>query len=163
LEVETGLGRGGFRAGELATAMEIVAASHGLRLAGLWTHLQAPEDHERTRAQLERFDAAGALLRRARHRLPPRHVAASGGLLVRGRRAPLVGNVAMDAVMADVTDVPGAPVTVADEVVLLGRQEGDEITAAELAAARATNSWEVVTSMAARLPRVYHAPSGALG
>jgi alanine racemase len=84
-------------------------------------------------------------------------------VLVRGQRVPLVGNVAMDAVMADVTDVPGAPVTAADEVVLLGRQGGQEITAAELAMSRSTNSWEVVTAMAARLPRVYHAPSGALG
>ena len=84
-------------------------------------------------------------------------------MLIRGRRVPLVGNVAMDAVMADVTDVPGPPVTAADEVVLLGRQGGLEITAADLAVSRSTNSWEVVTAMAARLPRVYHAPSGALG
>ena len=40
--------------------------------------------------------------------------------IVRGLRVPLVGNVAMDAVMADVSDVPGAPVTVADEFVLIG-------------------------------------------
>ena len=83
--------------------------------------------------------------------------------LVRGVRAPIVGNVAMDAVMVDVTDVPGEPVTVHDELVLLGRQGDLEITAAELAAARSTNSWEVVTDMAARLPRVYHAASGPQG
>ena len=175
------------------------------RLAGLWTHLQAPEDADRTGAQLERFDAVGARrCARPASAAPPRHVAASGGLLtgvagldgvrpglaiyglvpdelarrrrsdpsvvarasarscrstpsrsasrtcrpgdgvsygptfthraaepdrdpaaglwrrlrrarysnraaalVRGRRVPLVGNVAMDAVMADVTDVPG--------------------------------------------------------
>ena len=41
--------------------------------------------------------------------------------LVRGRRVPLVGNVAMDAVMADVTDVPGPPVTTDDEFALIGR------------------------------------------
>ena len=82
--------------------------------------------------------------------------------LVRGRRVPLVGNVAMDAVMADVTEVPGAPVTVDDEFVLIGSQAADdgsalaEITVAELARARTTNSWELVTQMAARLTRVYH-------
>ena len=72
---------------------------------------------------------------------------------------PLVGNVAMDAVMADVTDVPGEPVTVRDEFVLIGAQGPARITTAEVAAARGTNSWEVVTSLAARLPRVYHAAS----
>jgi hypothetical protein len=69
----------------------------------------------------------------------------------------------MDAVMVDVTDVPGPPVSVADEFVLLGRQGEEQIVAADLARARSTNSWEVVTGMAARLPRVYHAPSGAQG
>ena len=79
--------------------------------------------------------------------------------LVRGRRVPIVGNVAMDAVMADVTDVPGEPVGVHDEFVLIGEQGGERITAADVARARGTNSWEVVTNLAARLPRVYHAAS----
>ncbi len=83
--------------------------------------------------------------------------------LVRGVRVPLVGTVAMDAVMADVTDVPGAPVTAADEFVLLGRQGDDEITAAELAQERTTISWEVVATMARRLPRVYTARAVAVG
>jgi hypothetical protein len=65
----------------------------------------------------------------------------------------------MDAVMADVTDVPGAPITPDDEFVLIGSQGEERITAGALAAARRTNSWEVVTSLAARLPRVYHAAS----
>lgn len=83
--------------------------------------------------------------------------------LVRGRRVPLVGNVAMDAVMADVTDVPGPPVTVADEFVLLGAQGGDEITAVELALERTTISWEVVAVLSRRLPRVYTARAVAVG
>jgi hypothetical protein len=62
-------------------------------------------------------------------------------------------------VMADVTDVPGEPVTVHDEFVLLGPQGDERITAAEVATRRGTNSWEVVTNLAARLPRVYHAAS----
>jgi alanine racemase len=76
---------------------------------------------------------------------------------------PLVGNVAMDAVMADVTDVPGPPVGVADEFVLLGKSGTARITAADVAHARTTNSWEVVTGMARRLPRVYHAAAGPVG
>jgi alanine racemase len=83
--------------------------------------------------------------------------------LVRGRRVPLVGTVAMDAVMADVTDVDGPPVTVDDEFVLLGEQDGERITAVELARARTTISWEVVASMARRLPRVYHSAAEAVG
>jgi alanine racemase len=77
--------------------------------------------------------------------------------LVRGVAVPLVGRVAMDAVMADVTDVPGAPVTAGDEFVLLGRQRTTAITAHDLAATCGTISYEVVTAMSRRLPRVYHA------
>ena len=82
--------------------------------------------------------------------------------LVRGERVPHVGNVTMDAVMADVTGVPGPPVGLADEFVLLGVQGDQRITVEELAQLRTTNTWEVVTSMSARLPRVYHAATGAL-
>jgi alanine racemase len=82
--------------------------------------------------------------------------------LVRGRRVPLVGNVTMDAVMADVTDVPGPPVDGQDEFVLIGMQGDERITVEDLARQRTTNTWEVVTSMSARLPRVYHAATGAV-
>jgi hypothetical protein len=67
----------------------------------------------------------------------------------------------MDAVAADVTDVPG--VALDDEFVLLGAQDGDRITATELARRRNTIAWEAVTTMAARLPRVYHSGSGLTG
>jgi len=82
------------------------------------------------------------------------------GALVRGRRASIVGVVAMDATMVDVTDVEG--VTEDDEFVLLGRQGDVEITAGELAEARSTIAWEVLASMARRLPRVYHAATRAV-
>ncbi len=87
----------------------------------------------------------------------PRHAAEHAQALVRGRRVPLVGSVAMDAVMADVTDVPG--VTLDDEFVLLGRQGDEQISALELARLRTTIPYEVVTSVAYRVPRVYHAGS----
>jgi alanine racemase len=83
--------------------------------------------------------------------------------IVRDRRVPLVGNVAMDAVMADVTDVPGPPVDASDEFVLLGASGEHRITAADLAQVRTTNSWEVVTAMSRRLPRVYDAAAGPVG
>jgi len=258
LEIETGLGRGGFAGGASVDAARRIAMASGCRLMGLWTHLQAIEDPAGTAIQVDRFEAVIDAIVRAGIELPPRHVAASAALLVdgaaaydgvrpglavyglapdelreaaistaivdrlrpvmslicrpvrvadlppgwgigygptfrttrpsriatlpvgygdgwsrqlsnrasalvRGRRVPLVGNVAMDAVMADVTDVPGPPVSVADEFVLLGSDGSQQIAAAELAQERNTNSWETVAAMARRLPRVYHAAAGPVG
>ncbi len=78
--------------------------------------------------------------------------------LVRGRAAPLVGVISMDAVAVDVTDLPD--VGRADEFVLLGRQGEAAISAADLARARNTIAWEVLSSMAARLDRVYYPEAG---
>ena len=83
--------------------------------------------------------------------------------IVRGTRVPLVGNVTMDAVMADVTDVAGRPVDATDEFVLLGSSGSDRIDIRDLAPERTTNSWEVVVAMSRRLPRVYHAAAGPVG
>jgi alanine racemase len=93
----------------------------------------------------------------------PRSLSNRAEALVRGVRVSLVGNVAMDACMFDVSDVPGPPVSVDDEFVLLGSQGDERITAADLARARTTNSWEVVTSTSRRVPRVYDAAAGARG
>jgi alanine racemase len=261
IEIETGLGRGGFRADGVIDAARRIRNAPALRLGGAWTHLQAPEDEPRSRGQVDEFERVTRELEARVGPLGPCHVSASGSLvlgaasldgvrpglatyglvpdellgdghaagpgsrflspaaaalrpvlslrarpvhvaelpagwgisygptfttsrpsriatlpigygdgwsralsnraegLVRGQRVPLVGNVAMDAVMADVTDVPGEPVTARDEFVLIGEQGDERITAAEIAKARGTNSWEVVTTLAARLPRVYHAAS----
>jgi alanine racemase len=93
----------------------------------------------------------------------PRSLSNKAEVLVRGVRAPVVGNVAMDATMVDVSAVPGPPVGLADEFVLIGRQGDAEIAASEVARWRTTNSWEVVTTMSARLTRVYDAPAGLAG
>jgi alanine racemase len=81
--------------------------------------------------------------------------------LVRGRRVPLVGSVAMDAIEVDVTDIPG--VSTEDEFVVLGSQGESCITADELARRRNTIAWEVVTGITPRLTRVYHAAAGLKG
>jgi alanine racemase len=73
--------------------------------------------------------------------------------LVRGRRVPIVGRVSMDAVTIDVTDVPG--VSREDVVVLIGSQGDERIGAQDLATLRRTISWEVVSTLSARLARVY--------
>jgi alanine racemase len=83
-----------------------------------------------------------------------------GHVLVRGRRAPIVGAVSMDMTMIDVTDVPGAALR--DEAVVLGVQEGplgkDAIGADEIAAHGDTIPWEVLTSVSRRVPRFYREP-----
>ncbi len=87
-----------------------------------------------------------------------------GEALVRGRRVPVVGSIAMDAIHVDVTEVAGEPgFTSAEEFVLLGEQGDDRITAGDLARRRNTIPWEVLSSMARRLPRVYHAAAGPIG
>lgn len=252
LDVETGLGRAGLDPERLGAAVRRVGHRPGVRLAGVWSHLQQADDRERTDRQAVRFAAALGGLAEAWGRVPARHLANSAGLLgravpaydavriglatygivpddvpaadrstdpaarlrpilslharpvrvadlpagtgisygptfstsrpsriatlplgygdgfpravsnraealVRGIRVPLVGNVAMDAVMADVTDVPGPPVGVDDEFVLVGTQGKAAIPIEELARLRTTNTWETVTAMSRRVPRVYHA------
>lgn len=75
-----------------------------------------------------------------------------GEVLVKGRRAPIVGRVCMDQTMIDVTHIPD--VRQGDEVVLIGRQGSEEITADEVAARLGTINYEVVSEILARVPRV---------
>jgi alanine racemase len=82
-----------------------------------------------------------------------------GHVLVRGRRAPVVGTVCMDLCLADVTDIPGA--AAGDEAILIGRQGREEIRAEEVAAAAGTISYEVFCGIGPRVPRLYaDAPLG---
>jgi alanine racemase len=249
VEVETGLGRGGVAPVDVAPLIERLSVERSVRVAGTWSHLQAPGERTTTAAQVARFEEATPAERGSRH------VSASGGLLggyapvydavrpglatfgiepdellgrvadrielrpamalrarpvrvadlptgwgvsygpswrterpsriatlplgygdgwpraasnradalVRGRRVPLVGTVAMDAVMADVTDVPGAPVTTDDVFTVLGTDGDEHIDAHELAQSRTTISWEVTTSVSARMTRVYYRAAVPVG
>ncbi len=252
LELETGLGRGGVAPEEAPEVAKEIAAARGAQLVGVWSHLSAPADAERSALQVARFAVGGGLGPRP-SRSPVQHLAASGAVLaatapsydrvrvglaayglipdalvggladrgrdlrpilsmyarpvrvadmpagsgisygpsfvterpsriatlplgygdgwwrthsnraralVRGCSVPLVGSVAMDAVMADVTDVPGPPVGIDDEFVLIGEQGGARIEAGELARHGTTIVYEVVAAMARRLPRVYHSAAG---
>jgi alanine racemase len=76
-----------------------------------------------------------------------------GQVLIRGRRVPIVGRVCMDMTMVDVTDLP--EVRVGDEVVLIGRQGAEDITADEVAELQGTISYEVLCRIGPRVPRVY--------
>ena len=74
-----------------------------------------------------------------------------GEVLVRGQRAPIVGRVCMDQTMIDVTRIPG--VRIGDEVVLIGAQGADRITAEEVANRLGTINYEVVSAILPRVPR----------
>jgi len=81
-----------------------------------------------------------------------RHHSNLAHMLVRGRKAPIAGRVCMDMCMLDVTDIP--EVTVGDDVVLLGRQGEESVTAAQLAEWSHTIHYEVVCGIGRRVPRV---------
>jgi alanine racemase len=82
-------------------------------------------------------------------RRAPRHW---GKVLVAGKQAPIVGRVCMDQTMIDVSDIPG--VRQGDEVVLIGEQGSEQITAEEVAQRLGTINYEVVSEILARVPRV---------
>ncbi|MFZ0392581.1 MAG: alanine racemase, partial [Terracidiphilus sp.] len=73
-------------------------------------------------------------------------------LLVRGERAPLVGRISMDQAVLDVTEIPG--VEAGDEVVLIGSQGSETISAFDHADAAGTIPWEIFTRISSRVPRV---------
>jgi alanine racemase len=84
----------------------------------------------------------------------PRHASnRDAAMLVRGKRCPLLGRVTMDLMMIDVSHVEGAEVD--DEVVLMGRQGAEEISAEELAERANTIHWEIITRIGSRVRRVY--------
>jgi alanine racemase len=74
-------------------------------------------------------------------------------VLVRGRRAPIVGSVCMDMIMIDVT---GTAVEPGDEVVLIGRQGDDEITVTDMADRIGSNPYELLCRVGTRIERIYN-------
>ncbi|MBI3911296.1 MAG: alanine racemase [Armatimonadetes bacterium] len=76
-----------------------------------------------------------------------------GHALIHGRRAPIRGRVCMDQVILDVTDI--SDVRPGDEAVFIGRQGEQEITVPEIARHVGTVTYEILTRLGARLPRVY--------
>jgi alanine racemase len=76
-----------------------------------------------------------------------------GAVLIRGVRACIAGRVTMDQTMIDVTDIPEA--AVGDEVVLIGEQDGERITADDLAGHAETIAYEVLCAISERVRRVW--------
>jgi len=75
-----------------------------------------------------------------------------GAVLIRGRRAPIVGSVCMDMLMADVTALDVSP---GDEVVIIGSQGAERIDVREMAAQIGTIPWEILCRIGTRIERVY--------
>ena len=77
----------------------------------------------------------------------------NGEVLLRGRRAPIIGRVCMDQTMIDITAIPDA--AVGDVVTLVGRDGGEFIDAAEMGDKIGTINYEVTCGISRRVPRVY--------
>ena len=77
-----------------------------------------------------------------------------GHVLIRGCRAPVVGNVCMDQLMVDVTHIPG--VRLNDEVVLYGRQGAEQVSVEEAAGQIGTINYELLCAVDKRVPRYYY-------
>ena len=82
-----------------------------------------------------------------------RILSSSGHMLVRGVRAPIIGRVCMDLTMIDVGHVPD--VRLEDEVVVLGSQGNETISADEIAKRIGTINYEIVSSLTSRVPKLY--------
>ncbi|HEX5870179.1 MAG TPA: alanine racemase [Longimicrobium sp.] len=84
----------------------------------------------------------------------PRALSPAGGeALVRGRRVPIIGRISMDMTVVDLTEVPEA--RAGDAATLIGGDGGDRIGLDEVAAKAGTISYEILTGLGARLPRLY--------
>lgn len=83
----------------------------------------------------------------------PRLHTNNGRVLVRGRSIPVVGTVSMDGLTVDLGGIDD--VTYDDEFVLIGEQDGNRISADEIAAERRTINYEVTTALRKRLPRLH--------
>jgi alanine racemase len=118
-------------------ALHEVAAGQGVSYGGLWR----PARKARV-ATLPIGYADGY----------PRHIRGAE-VLIRGRRASVVGAVCMDMMMIDVSRVPGA--SVGDSVTLIGRDDGAAITIDHVARWADTASYEILCGISKRVPRIY--------
>ena len=83
----------------------------------------------------------------------PRLASNRGYILVRGRRAPIVGRVSMDLTTVDVSDVPGA--VLGDEATVIGASGAESLGADRVASWAETISWDILCGIGSRVPRVY--------
>ena len=82
-----------------------------------------------------------------------RLLSSRGQMMVHGQKVPIIGRVCMDLTMLDVGEI--SDVGMEDEVVIFGRQGNDSITADDLASELNTINYEIVSTVMARVPRIY--------
>jgi len=80
IEVDSGMGRGGVAPGQLLGVVQLIDATAGAELTGIWSHLAAGSDAAMSRAQVDRFEAALAEVAATGRPLPSRHLVATEGL-----------------------------------------------------------------------------------
>jgi alanine racemase len=83
----------------------------------------------------------------------PRSASNTGSVLIRGKRARILGRVMMNMMVVDVTDIKG--VIIGDEVTLIGTSKASLMSAEEVAETAKTINYELVTRIDARVPRIY--------
>ena len=74
-------------------------------------------------------------------------------VLIRGRKAPILGRICMDQLMVDVSDIPD--VSVSDRVTLVGRDGDEEITMEQISAVADSFNYEFVCGISRRVPKIY--------
>jgi alanine racemase len=88
----------------------------------------------------------------------PRAMSGRAEVLIHGQRCPVLGRITMDQTMVDVSKIP--TVRCGDEVVLVGNQNGSEISIGEFSHWADTIPWETLCSVTKRVPRIYRTPLG---
>lgn len=83
----------------------------------------------------------------------PRGLSGKGDVLIRGKRAPILGRVCMDQFMVDVTEIPDAEE--GDLVTLIGKDKEEQITMEELGELSGRFNYELACDLGSRIPRVY--------
>lgn len=84
----------------------------------------------------------------------PRRLSSCGRVIIKGQYAPIIGRVCMDQFMVDITDIEN--VNIEDEVILIGKSYGLEITVEEIAELVGTINYEIICQLGKRIPRVYY-------
>ena len=82
-----------------------------------------------------------------------RCLSGKGSVLIHGKKAPILGRVCMDQFMVDVTEIPD--VAFMDEVILIGRDQEEQIQVEDLAELSGRFNYEFVCCLSKRIPRVY--------
>ncbi len=152
--IRFGIGMYGYHPSELTTG--VVALEPAMRLVSAVSHVARHPAGTRPsygRRRALEADSNVATVPIGYADGVPRILSARGGeVLLNGRRYPLAGTITMDQIVVDVGD---DPVEIGDEVVLIGTQGGETITADDWARAVGTISYEILCGVGPRVPRRY--------